>query len=95
LSNTFRAMEYSFEIRDKESQSVVKSVNSNTPFNPVPTAQERRGFSSNPIEDIALADEEKDYELVSYLVTGDGLLQGIEMDSRLPTRAWILGTMTQ
>jgi hypothetical protein len=78
LSNTFRAMEYSFEIRDKESQSVVKSVNSNTPFNPVPTAQERRGFSSNPIEDIALADEEKDYELVSYLVTGDGLLQGIE-----------------
>lgn len=78
LGNTFRAMEYSFEIRDKESQSVIKSINSNTPFNPVPIAQERRSFSSNPIDDIALTDEEKDYELVSYLVTGDGLLQGVE-----------------
>lgn len=78
LSNTFRAMEYSFEIREKESQVLVKRINGNTPFNPVPIAQERRGFSSNPIQDVALPDEENDYELVSYLVTGDGLLQGIE-----------------
>lgn len=78
LSNIFRAMEYSFEIREKESQVLIKNINGNTPFNPVPTAQERRGFSSNPIQDVALLDEENDYELVSYLVTGDGFLQGIE-----------------
>lgn len=78
LSNIFRAMEYSFEIRELQSQQLVKSINNNTPFNPVPTAQERRGFGSNPILDVVLDAEESDYELVSYLVTGDGFLQGIE-----------------
>lgn len=78
LDRGFRAMEYSFEIREKENQNLVKSINSNTPFNPVPIAQERRTFTSNPIIDVTLPQEETDYEIVSYLVTGDGLLSGVE-----------------
>ncbi|MCL6261289.1 T9SS type A sorting domain-containing protein [Aquiflexum sp. TKW24L] len=78
LNNGFRAMEYSFEIREKESQNRIKSINTNTPFNPVPIGQERRGFSSIPITNVPLPEVEMDYELVSYLVTGDGLLTGIE-----------------
>lgn len=78
LENGFRAMEYSFEIREKESQNLVKSINSNTPFNPVPISQERRGFSSNPINEVPLPGEEMDYEIISYLITGDGLLEGVE-----------------
>ena len=78
LDRGFRAMEYSFEIREKENQNLVKSINSNTPFNPVPIAQERRTFTSNPILEVPLPEEEMDYEIVSYLVTGDGLLAGVE-----------------
>jgi hypothetical protein len=78
LENSFRAMEYTFELREKESQILIKSINSNTPFNPVPISQERRGFSSNPILEVPLPEIEMDYELVSYLITGDGLLRGIE-----------------
>jgi hypothetical protein len=78
LDKGFRAMEYSFIIREKENQALVKTINSNTPFNPVPVAQERRAFTSNLIPEVPLPEEEMDYELVSYLVTGDGLLQGIE-----------------
>ena len=78
LDRGFRAMEYSFEIREKENQNLVKSINSNTPFNPVPVAQERRTFTSNPILEVPLPEEEMDYEIVSYLVTGDGLLAGVE-----------------
>ncbi|MCH6200481.1 T9SS type A sorting domain-containing protein [Aquiflexum sp. LQ15W] len=78
LDRGFRAMEYSFEIREKENQTLVKSINSNTPFNPVPIAQERRTFTSNLIFEVPLPEEEMDYEIVSYLVTGDGLLSGVE-----------------
>jgi len=78
LDKGFRAMEYSFEIREKESQSIVTSINSNTPFNPVPIAQERRAFTSNPIPGVPLPEEEMDYELISYLVTGDRFLNGVE-----------------
>lgn len=78
LDKGFRAMEYSFEIREKESQVLVKSINRNTPFNPVPVAQERRAFTSYQIVEVPIAEEEMDYQLVSYLVTGDGLLRGIE-----------------
>ncbi|MCR9017369.1 T9SS type A sorting domain-containing protein [Aquiflexum gelatinilyticum] len=78
LDNGFRAMEYTFEIREKANQNVVKTINSNTPFNPVPVGQERRTFGSNTISNVPLPDEEMDYELISYLVTGDGLLNGVE-----------------
>lgn len=74
LSSNFRAMEYSFELREKTNQNIIKSINSNTPFNPVPIAQERRSFSSNPFSEIPIPDEESDYELVGYLVTGDNFL---------------------
>jgi hypothetical protein len=78
LDNSFRAMEYTIEIREKANQNVVKTINSNTPFNPVPVGQERRTFGSNTISNVPLPDEEMDYELISYLVTGDGLLNGVE-----------------
>jgi hypothetical protein len=78
LDNSFRAMEYTIEIREKANQNVVKTINSNTPFNPVPVGQERRTFASNTISNVPLPDEEMDYELISYLVTGDGLLNGVE-----------------
>ncbi|WP_373524199.1 T9SS type A sorting domain-containing protein [Aquiflexum sp.] len=74
LSSTFRAMEYSIEIRESANQSLIKSFNSNTPFNPVPTAQERRTFTSNPFSEIPLPEVETDYELITYLVTGDDIL---------------------
>ncbi|WP_373494623.1 T9SS type A sorting domain-containing protein [Aquiflexum sp.] len=73
LSNTFRAMEYSIEIRGAD-RSLIKSINSNTPFNPVPTAQERRSFTGNPISDIPIPEVETDYELITYLITGDDVL---------------------
>jgi hypothetical protein len=74
LSNTFRAMEYTIQIRETSGQSVVKTINSNTPFNPVPVAQERRSFTSNPFSEIPLPEIETDYEMVTYLVTGDDVL---------------------
>lgn len=74
LSSTFRAMEYSVEIRESADQTLIKSINSNTPFNPVPTAQERRSFTSNPISEIPLPEVETDYELITYLITGDDFL---------------------
>jgi hypothetical protein len=74
LENRFRAMEYTVEFREKESQEVLLKVNNNTPFNPVPLALERRRFSSNPITALPLPEEESDWELVSYLSSGDGAL---------------------
>jgi hypothetical protein len=74
LNNTFRAMEYTIEIRESSGQSIVKTINSNTPFNPVPVAQERRSFTSNRFSDIPLPEIETDYEMVTYLVTGDDVL---------------------
>lgn len=78
LDNTFRAMEYSIEIRESSDQNLIKSINSNTPFNPVPTAQERRSFNSNPFSEIPVPENETDYELVTYLVTGDDALTVLE-----------------
>lgn len=78
LSSTFRAMEYNFEIREKETQNLIKIVNANTPFNPVPIAQERRGFQSNLIEDVELPEEETDWELKAFLITGDEFLTGTD-----------------
>jgi hypothetical protein len=63
LQNTFRAMEYSFELREKESQNLIKQINSNTPFNPVPISQERRTFSSNPFTGIPVPETEMDLKL--------------------------------
>lgn len=82
LENRFRAMEYTIEFREKESQEVLLKVNNNTPFNPVPLALERRSFNSNPIASFPLPEEQTDWELVTYLSSGDGpLFQIVAGDS--------------
>ncbi len=77
LSNRFRAMEFTVEFREKESQNIIQKINNNSPFNPVPLAQERRMFTSNPISSISLPDEDTDWEIVTYLSSGDNFLYTI------------------
>lgn len=75
LSNRFRAMEYSVELRDGNSQTLLKSIHAQTPFNPVPQALERRDFASVNLKDLDYDfSEEFDLETVVYLTTGDGFL---------------------
>ncbi|MBW3468199.1 T9SS type A sorting domain-containing protein [Arthrospiribacter ruber] len=82
LENRFRAMEYSVEIRDKSDNSLISRVNNNTPFNPVPLGSERRIFESNPISGVSLPEEETDYEITTYISSGDlNLFQMINGDS--------------
>lgn len=82
LENRFRAMEYSVILRDKADNSIVKTINNNTPFNPVPLANERRTFDSNNFNVINLPSQETDYELITYLTTGDkNLFQVINGDT--------------
>ena len=82
LENRFRAMEYSVVLRDKADNSIVKTINNNTPFNPVPLANERRTFDSNNFNVINLPSQETDYELITYLTTGDkNLFQVINGDT--------------
>jgi hypothetical protein len=82
LENRFRAMEYSVVLRNKADNSIVKNINNNTPFNPVPLANERRSFDSNSFNVINLPSEETDYELITYLTTGDkNLFQIINGDT--------------
>ncbi len=77
LNNRFRAMEYTIEIRESASQNIIQKINNNTPFNPVPLALERRTFSSNPIPEIPLPESETDWEIVSYLSSGDDIYYNI------------------
>lgn len=75
LSNRFRAMEYTVELRNKETQTVLRSIHAQTPFNPVPQALERRNFTSIDLKDLDLdLEEEMDLETLVYLTTGDGFL---------------------
>ncbi|WP_186758146.1 T9SS type A sorting domain-containing protein [Echinicola salinicaeni] len=76
LNDRFRAMEYSVLIREKESQELIMSLNANTPFNPVPLANERRNFSSDPPGDLDIEEREEafDMESVVYLSSGDNYL---------------------
>lgn len=72
LSNRFRAMEYSVELRNRETGALLKTVHGNTPFNPVPQAQERRDFGSVALKDLDFdMEEEFDLETLLYLTTGD------------------------
>ncbi|MDN3671096.1 T9SS type A sorting domain-containing protein [Echinicola jeungdonensis] len=76
LNNRFRAMEYSVEIRDKANKELIIQINDNTPFNPVPLANERRDFSSaspGPFPERAWTDP-FDMESSIYLTTGDFFL---------------------
>jgi hypothetical protein len=72
LSNRFRAMEYTILLRNRETQQTYSQINLNTPFNPVPQAQERRDFVSRAVEDVVFDEEEElDLEILMYLTTGD------------------------
>jgi len=77
LNNRFRAMDYSIEIKDKTTQETKLSINNRTAINPVPLALERRNFSSKPLERIPMPEKESDYELLTYLSTGDNFLTKI------------------
>ncbi len=75
LSGRFRAMEYTVLLRDKLTREVLRQVHSQTPFNPVPQALERRDFSSIALRELDLElTEAFDLETVVYLTTGDGFL---------------------
>lgn len=78
LNNRFRAMEFSIELQNNS--QLIKRINANTPFNPVPLALERRVFSSNEFGSISPPSTETDLELVTYLSSGDNfffeLVQG-------------------
>ena len=75
LSNRFRAMEYSIELRDAETGSLLRTLNHHTPFNPVPLALERRSFQSVELKDLGFEPtDEFDLETIVYLTTGDNFL---------------------
>lgn len=73
LSNRFRAMEYTVLLKNRQTGQVFSQVNLNTPFNPVPQAQERRNFVSRVVEEIDFGQTEAfDLETLMYITTGDG-----------------------
>ncbi len=72
LENRFRAMEYSISLRDTASQTILP-INENTPFNPVPNANERRSFASRAIGDLPVPKSNTEIEISSSLKSGDGL----------------------
>lgn len=72
LSNRFRAMEFTLELRNHQTGNLIKSINSNTPINPVPQALERRNFTTRLSEPIPWAEDDPfDLETRLYLSTGD------------------------
>lgn len=82
LENRFRAMEYSIELRNKADDALISRINNNTPFNPVPLANERRTFTSNNFGNIDLPEAETDLELTTYISSGDRFLfQIVDGDS--------------
>lgn len=70
LENRFRAMEYSIEIKDTKSGKK-QSINTNTPFNPVPNAKERRTFKSRELTDFQYPTAETVLEIKTFLTSGD------------------------
>ncbi|HSJ67709.1 MAG TPA: T9SS type A sorting domain-containing protein [Anditalea sp.] len=75
LSNRFRAMEYSIQLRNSNTGTVINPLNTNTPFNPVPLARERRDFGSNPMSPLSPNQtEEFDLETLIYITSGDRYL---------------------
>jgi len=75
LSNRFRAMEYTIQLRNRTTGTVINRLNTNTPFNPVPLARERRNFGSNPMSPLSPSQtEEFDLETLIYITSGDRFL---------------------
>lgn len=77
LEDRFRAMEYSIEIMDSELNTTTP-INSNTPFNPVPNALERREFESLPFESIPVPQVQTILKLKTSLTSGDDFLFEVE-----------------
>jgi hypothetical protein len=78
LANRFRAMEYTVSLSNIATGELLDKPNTNTPFNPVPQALERRAFSSSNIdvkELVEAIDEPMDVEVSMYLMAGDTLLE--------------------
>ena len=73
LENRFRAMEYSIQFQDSLGK-VILPVNSNTPFNPVPNALERRTFLSREFEEIPVPASPSELIIKTSLTSGDGFL---------------------
>lgn len=73
LENRFRAMEYSVEIIESKSRKK-QPINTNTPFNPVPNARERRNFKSRELTNFQNPAEETNLEIKTFLTSGDGAL---------------------
>ena len=73
LENRFRAMEFTMTARDS-SGTILLPINSNTPFNPVPNALERRTFVSRSFAELELPSTPSDIWFETRLTTGDGLL---------------------
>ncbi len=73
LSNRFRAMEFTVQLRNLQTGALIQNLNVNTPLNPVPQAGERRSFESLTLqEDIEWEEEDPfDLEALMYLSTGD------------------------
>lgn len=76
LENRFRAMEFTISLQDSLG-SILLPINSNTPFNPVPNALERRTFLSREFEEIPVPAEDTKVYFVTSLTSGDGPLMTI------------------
>lgn len=83
LENRFRAMEFSVSITDPTSLEV-QEINQNTPFNPVPNANERRTFESRTLDQIPIPLANTTLEITTALTSGDQLF--FEIDGSDSTR---------
>ncbi len=70
LENRFRAMEYSISIEEEDTGLIVP-INTNTPFNPVPNALERRLFQSREFTELAVPKNETTLKIKTSLTSGD------------------------
>ncbi|MDI1322455.1 MAG: T9SS type A sorting domain-containing protein [Algoriphagus sp.] len=70
LENRFRAMEYSIQIEETDTGLIIP-INSNTPFNPVPNALERRVFQSREFSELAVPTAETILKITTSLTSGD------------------------
>lgn len=70
LENRFRAMEYSITIEETDTGLIIP-INTNTPFNPVPNALERRVFQSREFAELAVPTNETILKITTSLTSGD------------------------